>query len=155
MSEQECTDLVLDLPDGTHIEEHNGVRMTTKKSQFADISKQLEIIRKQKQELKVTSAFSKVKGDAPKVDYSKRPKKLFNHPKLDYIYGEIVYSPYMCSPIEHYPAETFTVHKKLQELRANELIADGADLKLPYDLRKTKNAFIRIVNYKPHYGVSI
>ena len=37
---------------------------------------------------------------SPPTDYSKKPKKSFHHPKLDIIYGEIIYSPYLTPPLE-------------------------------------------------------
>lgn len=162
-SEDEKTELLVGFPDGSLPDEKDLTSLNTpgRNKVFSTIAMKLEEIRKQKSELKdiVSTAKNAVKGEGKKVDYSKRPKKLFSHPKLEYVYGEIVYSPYMCSPIEHYPKETFTVHKKLQELRAKEVQAncvlegeEPVDLSLPYDVRKTKNAFIKIVNYKAKYG---
>lgn len=132
----------------------------TSKAQVAEITSKLEEIKKKKAALNVSHSSSHVlKGDHIPSDYSKRPKKLFSHPKLEHVYGEIVFSPYTVSPIDSYPAEIYTVHKKLRDLRVEEAKAKGLpegtekpNLELPYDVRKTKNEFIKVVNYKPKYG---
>ena len=138
----------------------NNTNVQTPRSQVALITAQLEELRKKKADLDVSNSNSyTLKGEHTKSDYSKRPKKLFNHPKLEHVYGEIVFSPYTISPIDSYPEDIYTMPKKLRDLRANEVAAkilpEGAEkpnLELPYDLRKTKNEFIKVVNYKAKYG---
>lgn len=67
---------------------------------LSDLADKLAEIRKQKESLKAVNAYTKTKGDAPIIgDYSTRPKKLFNHPKLEHVYGQIVFSPYNFSPM--------------------------------------------------------
>jgi hypothetical protein len=66
---------------------------------LAELAGKLTEIRKQKEALKIGNKYTKSKNDAPIIgDYSHRPKKLFNHPKLDHVYGQIVFSPYNFSP---------------------------------------------------------
>jgi len=67
---------------------------------LSELADKLTDIRNQKEALKESNRYTKTKGDKPVYgDYSKRPKKLFSHPKLDHVYGQIVFSPYNFSPM--------------------------------------------------------
>ena len=70
-----------------------------------------------------------------KIDRSKKPKKSFSHPKLDFVYGEVAFSPYLTKPLDPYPETTFTVVEDLRELKrqgVNKIDKLPKD-KQPYD----------------------
>ena len=68
---------------------------------YAVITKRLDEIKRAKEALLRESGNTSAFQSKPDLiaDYSSRPKKLFSHPKLEFVYGEIVYSPYMISPM--------------------------------------------------------
>jgi len=91
---------------------------------------------------------------SPATDYSVKPKKTFSHPKLDFIFGEVIHSPYLTPPLEQYPESTFTMVEELRTLKRTGTKSLNAlpKEKRPYDLVKAKNKFIReVVNYKVSY----
>jgi hypothetical protein len=91
---------------------------------------------------------------SPPTDYSQKPKKTFHHPKLDYVFGEIVYSPYLTPPLEQYPETTFTKVEELRDLkRKGKIISKLPKEQQPFNPKWAKNTFIReVVNYKVSYG---
>ena len=86
-----------------------------------------------------------------KIDRSKKPKKSFSHPKLDFVYGEVAFSPYLTKPLDPYPETTFTVVEDLRELKrqgVNKIDKLPKD-KQPYDPKKVKKTFIEdVINYE-------
>ena len=91
------------------------------------------------------------KNLAPPINHAEKPKKTFSHPKLDFIYGEVMSSPYLTKPLDPYPREVFTVVHQLRELKRQgvKAIKDLPAEKQPYNPTKTRNAFIReVVNYE-------
>ena len=91
---------------------------------------------------------------SPPTDYSKKPKKSFHHPKLDIIYGEIIYSPYLTPPLEQYPETTFTMVEELRSIkRSGKTIEKLPQEQRPFNPKWARNRFIReVVNYKVSYG---
>ncbi len=125
-------------------------RKSTASEKLEAINKQIADIRKQRQE--ATASDGRVMG--LRIDYSQRPKKTFHHPKLEYVYGEIVYSPYMTKPQEKYPEETFQMVGKLRDMKKKGLsFSDVPHEEKPYNERSVKNKFIsEVVNYNPCFS---
>ncbi|KAJ1410389.1 hypothetical protein B484DRAFT_482772, partial [Ochromonadaceae sp. CCMP2298] len=73
-------------------------------------------------------------------------KKHFSHPKLDYIYGEIMYSPYLTPPSESYPRTTYTITEQLKEYRGLGCEFENIPAELrPYDPKVLKKLLIKEV----------
>jgi hypothetical protein len=109
---------------------------------------ELEQIKRAKLELNPHKARKRL---APPINHAEKPKKSFHHPKLEYIYGEIVCSPYLTPPLENYPKEVFKVIEDLRELKRNGVksISKLPKTKQPYDVKKIRNTFIKdVINYE-------
>ena len=117
-----------------------------------DITKKLAEIRTKRSELK---RFDDGRIYGPKKDYTKVPKKLFSHPKLDFVYGEIMFSPYLTNPQESYPKTTYTMSDTLKSLKQKNLsFKELPPEEKPYDETMLKKMFIReVCNYNPKFNV--
>eukprot|EP01039_Chlorochromonas_danica_P012931 gene12931-14907_t len=86
----------------------------------------------------------------------KSTKKTFHHPKLDFVLGEVVFSPYMTKPLDPYPQETFEVPRRLHELKKK--VVKGSELskdELPYDVDFVRNRFIHeVANFSVSFNMS-
>ncbi len=71
--------------------------MLTTAQKFQEITKRLEKVRTE--QAKLNPLVIKPKHNGAISDYSKRPKKPLFHPRLNYILGEVVFSPYRTSPM--------------------------------------------------------
>ena len=119
---------------------------------LSDLTEQLNAVRAQR------AAATKVDDGrvyGPKTDYSVVPKKFFSHPKLEYVYGEIMFSPYMNSPKDPYPASTYTMNETIKELkRRNISFHELPEEDKPYDENLIKRSFIKeVCNYNPKFNV--
>jgi hypothetical protein len=82
-------------------------------------------------------------------------KKVFSHPKLEYVYGEIMHSPYLTAPTENYPRSTYDMAESLKEFKKlgipfKELPPDQR----PYDENEMKKLFIKeVCNYNPRFNI--
>ncbi len=125
----------------------------------AQIQQKLETITKQLADVRLKRTELKKYDDGriygPKKDYTTVPKKLFSHPKLDFVYGEIMYSPYMTNPKDNYPKETYQMADKLKSLKhKNVAFKDLPAEEKPYDEKQLKKLFIReVCNYNPKFNV--
>lgn len=121
----------------------------------SDAQKKLEKINaeieKVKAEKLALNPHKERKRIAPAINHAEKPKKSFSHPKLDFIYGEILSSPYLTPPLDPYPKEVFSTVNTLRELKRQgvKAIADLPRDRQPYNPKKHKNLFIReVVNYE-------
>lgn len=132
-----------------------GSRISSRKA--LSPQKKLESINQQIAELR-QKRFEEMRLGGPKKPLSPpKPKKRkkqsvnanFHHPKLEYVYGEVIYSPYMVSPNKTYPKEYFEVPKKLRELKRDGLRLKKVEKeKRPYNLDETRKRFIdEVINY--------
>lgn len=122
------------------------------KKKLDDISKQLSEVRAKRSGLK---RYDDGRIYGPKKDYSKVPKKLFSHPKLDFVYGEIMFSPYLTNPKDSYPRTTYTMSDTLKSLKhKNVAFKDLSPEEKPYDESLLKRQFIReVCNYNPKFNI--
>jgi hypothetical protein len=90
---------------------------------------------------------------APKTEYNQAwPTKNFSHPKLEYIYGQIVYSPYRTPPGENYPKTTFSVPGVLKAYSQNGIRFDDIpDSEKPYSPVHLKKVVSTHMSYIPLY----
>ena len=110
------------------------------KDKLDSVEVQIEEVRRQRELL---APKKDVKHYTKKIDHSKKPKKSFNHPKLEFVYGEVAHSPYLTKPLDPYPQSTFSVVEELRELKRKGVkrIAKLPKNKQPYDPKKIKNIF--------------
>ncbi len=136
---------------------NTGSRKTAKKrlsaeKKLEEINKQLAAIRKEREE-----SSSKKSGRVlgKRTDYSKRPKKSFHHPNLEYVMGELIYSPYRTHPLAKYPEETFRMNDKLKDLRKSGCKFDDLpEQEKPYDVQQVRKSFVKeIANYNPGFNI--
>mmetsp|Transcript_9906 Transcript_9906/g.16609 ORF Transcript_9906/g.16609 Transcript_9906/m.16609 type:complete len:353 (-) Transcript_9906:254-1312(-) len=124
-----------------------------------DIERKLEMLNKQIADVREKRKEVKPSDDmrvyGPKRDYSKVQKKMFSHPKLDYVYGEIMHSPYLTPPTQSYPQSTYSMPHQLKELkRAGVSFAELPDDLKPYDHEDMKRQFIKeVCNYNPKFNI--
>jgi hypothetical protein len=120
-----------------------------------EITKQIHELRHQRHQTMIGQ--SKGRKFGPKTDYSSRPIRKLHHPKLEYIYGEIVFSPYLTKLSKPYPKEVYSMSAKLKDLKREGFdFASASPDQLPFDVKKTKNEFIReVVNFEPNFGASV
>ncbi len=116
-----------------------------------DINKQIADIRKLRQE---ASHNTNGRVNGPKKNYDQKPKKTFHHSNLDFVIGEIVYSPYMTKPQERYPEQTFKMVGKLRDMKRRGVsFLTVPEHEKPYCEKEVKNIFIKeVVNYMPAFS---
>lgn len=117
-----------------------------------EINKKLAEVRQQRIDFE-----SKDKKPTKRASTSSSTKRSFHHPKLEYVIGEIVHSPYMTKPQEAYPSETFRVQEKLRELkRAGSKLSEIPKEERPFDMDETKNKFIEdVIKYNVTYTMPV
>ena len=135
------------------IKSRQGKKDANISQKLEDITKQLHEVREKRSKLK---SFDSGRIYGPKRDYTTVPKKLFSHPKLDYVYGEIMFSPYMTNPQDNYPQTTYKMAETLKEMkRKNVSFKDLPPEEKPYDETVLKRSFIReVCNYNPKFNVA-
>lgn len=148
---------------GGRLEESSLDRSTLKSSQStrhkAETNKKLEEITEKLNAIRLQRSALKKYDDGrvygPKTDYSTVPKKLFSHPHLEYVYGEIMYSPYLTNPKDKYPKAVYTMSDTLKSLKSKGVnFKDLPETEKPYDETQLKRAFIReVCNYNPKFNV--
>ena len=75
-----------------------------------------------------------------------RSNTTLHHPKLDFVVGEVVFSPYMTKPHMPYPDAVFRIPEKLRELKKrNEKLKDLPVEEQPYDLQLAHEVFVNEV----------
>lgn len=149
------SNLQSDAGGGTRstLRSRTGSRKDVKLQQkLEDITKQLSEVRAKRSELK---KFDDGRIYGPKRDYTKVPKKFFSHPKLDIVYGEIMFSPYLTNPKDNYPKSTYEMAETLKELKKkNVAFKDLPPEEKPYDETVLKKQFIReVCNYNPKFNI--
>jgi hypothetical protein len=98
----------------------------------------------------------KIKKKEPPRGRRKSGQKTLHHPKLEFVLGEVVFSPYMTKPLDPYPQETFEVPKKLHELK-KKLQSDPSAPKeeLPYDVEFVRDRFLNeVANFSISFNSS-
>jgi len=129
------------------------VSLTTAKGEslrkkIADIDIKLTEIRKLKAEV------SPIKKHHPKPAPPKKVKNKLFHPKIEYVFGEVLSSPYMTKPLDSYPKTTYSIPEELRELRRQGYTSfkDIPSEKLPYDPVEIRSVYIKeVLNYHPNY----
>lgn len=122
------------------------------------INQQLAEVRKKLADRHSSQQLKHHKPKEKQTIQSKRKstKKTFHHPKLDFVLGEVVFSPYMTKPLDPYPQETFEVPKRLHELKKK--VVKGSELskdELPYDVDFVRNRFIHeVANFSVSFNMS-
>lgn len=117
-----------------------------------DITKQLSEVREKRLKLK---KFDDGRVYGPRTDYTKVPRKLFSHPKLEYVYGEIMTSPYLINPIDKYPKANLELSETVKALKHKNIPFKELPPELkPYDETQVKKQFIReVCNYNPKFNI--
>lgn len=129
-----------------------------KSSKKISIEEKLDDINKKLAEVRQQRLESEKKDKKPQKKRSVgTTKSSFHHPKLDYVIGEIVHSPYMTKPQEAYPSETFRVQEKLRELkRTGSKLSELPHEERPFDMEETKSRFIEeVVKYNVTYTLPV
>ena len=82
-----------------------------------------------------------------------KPKLKLLHPKLDLVFGEIMYSPYMTKPQDLYSREMYSMNAKLVAIKSSgQRIKDMPLEERPYNVKKLKDAFVEeVINFNPSY----
>ncbi len=84
---------------------------------------------------------------------SKKTKSKLNHPHLEIVLGELMYSPYLISPAAKYPNEIYEIPKKLHKIKVSG--KEFKDLPLdsiPYNVEEMEFKFREdILKFKPSY----
>mmetsp|Transcript_29568 Transcript_29568/g.65556 ORF Transcript_29568/g.65556 Transcript_29568/m.65556 type:complete len:423 (+) Transcript_29568:89-1357(+) len=129
----------------------------SQKAKVAEIQKRLETLNSQLADVRAQKAVKKPDGRVygPKIDYSTPlPEKVFSHPKLDYLYGHLMHSPYRTPPQLVYPKTTYTVPAILQEYsRKGCHFADIPDKDKPYSPSVMKKQVLReVIYYNPGFS---
>ncbi len=89
------------------------VNMSTEE-RLKDIEAQIIAVRKAKMELKPVASHKK---SPPKKKWRPPKKGKLYHTKLEYVFGEILSSPYMTPPLDNYPKTTYTLPEELRALK--------------------------------------
>jgi hypothetical protein len=115
-----------------------------------EITAQINEIRKKRLEM---SGVKEEKPGTPKRDITKIPKRVFHHPNLDFIIGEVVYSPYMTNPLDRYPSQTFTVVEEVRKYKQKGLkYQDIPKEKVPFDIKLSRSTFRReVLDFRPSF----
>ena len=82
-----------------------------------------------------------------------KPKLKLLHPKLDLVFGEIMYSPYMTKPQDEYSKKMYRMNEKLKELKTHDVrIKDLPPKERPYNFTDIKEQFVdEVINFNPSY----
>lgn len=119
------------------------------KDKLVEIEKKLQEVKQQREKLSEADVLvlrSKTTVSAEKLQaryeiLTKKPKKKFFHPKLEYIYAEVSLSPYMTDPNEAYPDTATKGLEKIHDLRFKNASVE----ELPFDKREMKKKFVNDV----------
>lgn len=135
-----------------------GEKKPSVQDKLEEINNRLALVRRKiagrkfESQKSISTAISSKKNSQTTSSYKK-----MHHPNLEYIFGEVVYSPYMTKPLDPYPKETFLIPEKLRELRQS-----GSKLKelpkdqQPFDVEAVKTRFIEeVVNYKDNFSHAV
>lgn len=148
------------LPNGSIITEGDtSTRNLKTRQKELQLQKKLEKITEQLAEVRkkrlTMKRFDDGRVRGPPKDYSSVPKKLFSHPKLEFVYGEIMHSPYLTNPRDSYPKTTYTMAETLKELKQKGVaFKDIPESERPYDDAVLKKQFIKeVCNYNPKFNV--
>lgn len=149
------------LPNGTILTDGDNTVSRDLKSRQKDlqIQRKLEKITEQLAEVRTKRLTMKRFDDGrirgPPKDYTTVPKKPFSHPNLGYVFGEIMYSPYLTNPKDSYPRATYTMAETLKEFKQKGLaFKDIPESERPYNEKELKRQFIReVCNYNPKFNI--
>ncbi len=108
-----------------------------------------------KQRLEMDHKYTNSKAKKKKADPNRHKFKLeFHHPNLEYVYGQVLYSPYLTKPLDPYPEKTLKGVDKLNELKSKGYykFEDIPEEERPYDVKQAKKEFIKeVIKYHPSY----
>lgn len=121
-------------------------------AKIAILSEKINEIRKQRLEMQISLEHDSKKKVTRKTE-KEHINKRFHHPNLEYVYGEVIYSPYLVKPLDPYPKETFEVVDELREFkRKGYKYKDIPKGEAPYDVGAAKKIFIKeVIQYHPSY----
>lgn len=161
MEDQMTGDILPPIKLGGH--DDGSMTRTLRSSQSirkdAQINKKLEQITEQLKAVRLQRSTLKKHDDGrvygPKTDYSTVPKKFFSHPRLDYVYGEIMHSPYLTNPKDRYPKAVYTMSETIKELKHKGInFNEIPESERPYDQAQMKRSFIKeVCNYNPKFNI--
>jgi hypothetical protein len=82
-----------------------------------------------------------------------KPKLKLLHPKLDLVFGEIMYSPYMTRPQDQYSKKMYRMNERLKDLKNYDIkIRDLPPAERPYEFKDIKAQFVKeVINFNPSY----
>lgn len=91
-----------------------------------------------------------------KSNASKRNKRVFYHPNIDYVYAEVTNSPYLTKPDQNYSKETLFTSSKLRKLKVANQGRPLRDIQdTPCNVEKAEEDFLhKVIEYKPLFDVS-
>jgi hypothetical protein len=123
----------------------------TPQEKLEEISVRLAEVRKKRAE------FDGNKKPKPQSRSSVSKKKSFHHPKLEYVMAEVVYSPYMTKPNEHYSQETFRIPEKLRELKKkSNRIQTLPKEEQPFEFKEIRGRFMdEVANYNVSFAMPV
>ena len=121
-------------------------------SKISEIEEKISKIQKHRQELseKPPRKHWPKKKPIPKI-------KALYHPKLDFVVGQMMASPYMADPNYTYPRAVYKVPVELKTLQDEgyKKFKDIPKEKKPYDAKVMKEMFVKeIINYNATYLVT-
>ena len=132
------------------------LREVREKRKFMEIEK----LAKEEEAFEALSGHKKKKPkkkfQLKKIPVKKSNKLEFHHPYVDYIFADVVNSPYMTKPLDHYPKATFTIVEQLRELKRKGIkFSDIPKDKQPYNIDEVRNTFIEeVVKFHANYNVT-
>ena len=134
-------------------------------SQWEHADEQIKHMTTQIKELKALRLQSDFRNkyserNRPKISPStssrrkRNSKRRLYHPNLDSVYVGVAHSPYLTDPGKQYSKDTIRTSNALRQLNLS-----GQELKtisdLPFDLQKSKSAFVEALTYAPKFEVRL
>ena len=113
----------------------------TPEEKIEEINKQLAEVRHKRAEMTSFANNTRVKTEKTEK------KKQLHHPKLDFVLAEVVHSPYMTKPNEHYTADTFYAGTQLRELKKRASSFSQLPVgERPFDAKEIKSKFVKEIS---------
>ena len=116
-----------------------------------ELTKKIQDIKDERRKMAEEGQY-KSKSKKKREPYKPILKPPLHHPSLEYIFGQVLYSPYLTSPLDAYNHKTLKGIDELNELK-NKGYANFKDIPddlRPYDPKEAKKEFIKeILNYNP------
>lgn len=115
-----------------------------------ELSEELFLEDVQRLEIDIATSPTKPRINKSEKTHDMPKKQVLYHPKLYYVMGEMVHSPYLVSLKHSYPSSTLEIPEKLYELKRKSPKLDALPKELhPFDLSDVKKKFMKeVINYR-------